>query len=445
MDRLFPNRAFAITRLIACAFLFCAAVAQGASLETIVIDRGGLNQIKIGVVPMKMDPSLATMVDPSEIITNDLRFSGQFAPISRDNMLSMPSTPAEIIARDWRILGAEYVVIGSAMREPTGQVSVSFHLYDVPGQKQVMMQKVTGRADQWRDIAHRVSDLVYEKITGVRGAFSTRIAYVLVQNAGTSRARYAIEISDIDGERPRTIFSSNEPLMSVSWSPDGRRVAYVSFETRRPSIVIQDVRTLARERIASFTGINSAPQFSPDGRQLAMVLSRDGNPEIYLMNLSDRTLRRLTRNPAIDTEPAWAPDGRRLIFTSDRGGKPQIYGLELSTNLEERLTFHGDYNARGRLLDDGNLVFVHRSAGIFHIAWQDMRRDRVVVLTRTNLDESPSVAPNGAMLMYATQARGKGILGVVSIDGSVKYELPSSSGDVREPAWSPFLDPLSGR
>jgi len=357
----------------------------------------------------------------------------------------MPSSPAEIIARDWRILGAEYVVIGSAMREPTGQVSVTFHLYDVPGQKQVMMQKVSGRADQWRDIAHRVSDLVYEKITGVRGAFSTRIAYVLVQNAGTSRARYAIELSDMDGERPRTVYSSTEPLMSVSWSPDGRRLAYVSFETQRPSIVIQDVRTLARERIASFSGINSAPQFSPDGRQLAMVLSRDGNPEIYLMNLADRTLRRLTRNPAIDTEPAWAPDGRRLIFTSDRGGKPQIYGLELATNLEERLTFHGDYNARARMLDDGNLVFVHRSAGIFHIAWQDMRRDRVVVLTRTNLDESPSVAPNGAMLMYATQARGKGVLGVVSIDGSVKYELPSSSGDVREPAWSPFLDPLSGR
>jgi TolB protein len=439
MDRHF------VSKIFACVFMFLAISAHAATLETIVIDKGGLNQIKIGVVPVKMDSSLATMVDPAQIVTNDLTFSGQFAPISRDNMLSMPSTPNEIIARDWRILGAEYVVIGSAAREPTGQVSVTFYLYDVPGQKQVMMQKVSGRADQWRDIAHRVSDLVYEKITGVRGAFSTRIAYVLAQGEGTTRARYSIEVADVDGERPRTIYSSSEPLMSVTWAPDGRRVAYVSFETRRPSIVIQDVRTLARERIASFTGINSAPMFSPDSRQLAMVLSRDGNPEIYLMNLADRTLRRLTRNPAIDTEPAWAPDGRRLIFTSDRGGKPQVYSLELATNFEERITFQGDYNARARMLEDGNLVFVHRNAGIFHIAWQDMRRDRVVVLTRTNLDESPSVAPNGAMLMYATQARGKGILGVVSIDGSVKYELPSSSGDVREPAWSPYMDPLSGR
>ena len=437
-------------KLLSSALLFgwlvlFAGALVARTLDTIVIDQGGRNPIKIGVVPMRMDATLASMVDPSEIVGNDLTFSGQFAPIARDNMLSMPVRPEEVIFRDWRILGAEYVVVGQAAREPTGALSVTFFLFDVPGQRQVMTQKVTGRADQWRDIAHKVSDLVYEKITGVRGAFSTRIAYVLAQNEGTTRARYSIEVSDADGERSRTIYSSSEPLMSVSWSPDARRVAYVSFETRRPSIVIQDDTTLARERIAAFTGINSAPMFSPDGRQLAMVLSRDGNPEIYLMNLSDRTLRRLTRNPAIDTEPSWSPDGQRIIFTSDRGGKPQVYSLELATNFEERVTFQGDYNARARMLDDGNLVFVHRNAGIFHIAWQDMRRDRVVVLTRTNLDESPSVAPNGAMLMYATQARGKGILGVVSIDGSVKYELPSSSGDVREPAWSPFMEPLAGR
>ncbi len=426
-------------------FTLLSCALEARTLDTIVIDQGGRNPIKIGVVPMRMDATLASMVDPAEIVGNDLTFSGQFAPIARDNMLSMPARPEEVIFRDWRILGAEYVVVGQTAREPTGSLAVTFFLFDVPGQRQIMTQKVTGRADQWRDIAHKVSDLVYEKITGVRGAFSTRIAYVLAQNEGTTRARYSIEMSDADGERSRTIYSSSEPLMSVSWSPDARRIAYVSFETRRPSIVIQDVTTLARERIAAFTGINSAPMFSPDGRQLAMVLSRDGNPEIYLMNLSDRTLRRLTRNPAIDTEPSWSPDGKRIIFTSDRGGKPQVYSLELATNFEERVTFQGDYNARARMLDDGNLVFVHRNAGIFHIAWQDMRRDRVVVLTRTNLDESPSVAPNGAMLMYATQARGKGILGVVSIDGSVKYELPSSSGDVREPAWSPFMEPLAGR
>ena len=233
--------------------------------------------------------------------------------------------------------------------------------------------------------------------------------------------------------------------MSVSWAPDGRSVAYVSFETGRPAIVIQNVVTGARKLLPQYPGINSAPAFSPDGRRLAMVLSRDGNPEIYVTNLADNTLRRVTRHHAIDTEPSWTADGRSLIFTSDRGGKPQIYQLRLATNQLERLTWLGDYNARARLLPDGkHLVYVHRrkSGGFFHIAWQDLERDDVRVLTQTSLDESPSLAPNGTMLIYATQDRGRGILAVVSIDGRVKYRLPSSSGDVREPAWSPFIDSL---
>jgi TolB protein len=336
----------------------------------------------------------------------------------------------------------EYLVIGRLATTADGSTQVRYHVFDVVNEREMLSDEVTGTRAQWRDLAHHVADQVYEAVTGIPGAFSTKILYVLAKNAGSPEASYALEIADSDGERSRTLFSSNEPIMSPSWGPDGRQVAYVSFETGRPSIVIQDLATGNREFITQFSGINGSPVFSPDGDRLAMVLSQDGNPEIYLMNLADRRLRRLTRHHAIDTEPSFSPDGRHIVFTSDRGGAPQIYRLELATNLIERLTFEGGYNARARVLPDGkHLVYVHRSErGVFHIAWQDLERDDVRVLTQTSLDESPSLAPNGTMLIYATQDRGRGILAVVSIDGRVKYRLPSSAGDVREPAWSPYLD-----
>ncbi len=412
------------------------------SLDTIIIDAGYDKQTRIAVVPFQGGSDVAGEEDLADIVAFDLSRSGQFAPLERDNMLSFPSQPDQVFFRDWRVLGMEYVVVGSASTMPTGEIRVRYYLFDVVNERQMLSDQVSGSRTQWRDMAHHVSDDVFEAITGIRGAFSTKILYVLAQNAGSPNARYSLEIADSDGRRAETLFASNQPVMSPSWGPEGRRIAYVSFETGRQSIVIQDLITGERELITQFSGINGSPVFSPDGRSLVMVLSRDGNPEIYLMNLADRRLRRLTRHHAIDTEPSFSPDGRHIVFTSDRGGAPQIYRLELATNLVERLTFQGGYNARARALPDGkHLVYVHRSdRGVFHIAWQDLERDDVRVLTQTALDESPSLAPNGTMLIYATQDRGRGILAVVSIDGRVKYRLPSSSGDVREPAWSPFLN-----
>ncbi len=430
---------------LACLVLMLtsAATLAAESLDTIIIDAGYDKQTRIAVVPFRQGPEFSDRQQMGDIIGFDLVRSGQFSPLGMENMLSFPTTREEVFFRDWRVLGIEYLVIGRTGVDAAGNLEVTYELFDVFNERRMTGGTTTALRSQWRDVAHRVADEVFEAITGIPGAFSTRILYVLAQNVGSPDEAFRLEVADSDGERSRTLFSSTQPLLSASWSPDGTRVAYVSFEGGRPSIVLQNVATGARERLTQFSGINGSPVFSPDGKRLALVLSRDGNPEIYIMDLDDRRLRRITTHHAIDTEPSWTPDGKGVIFTSDRGGRPQIYQLDLATNFIERLTFQGDYNARARLLPDGkHLIFVHRRQGVFHIAWQDLERDDVRVLTQTSLDESPSLAPNGTMLIYATQDRGRGILAVVSIDGRVKYRLPSSSGDVREPAWSPYLDVL---
>ena len=412
-----------------------------ATLDTIIIDQGQDDPVKVAVVPFKMSGDLEEAINLSDIIAFDLIRSGQFDPLPSENMLSLPSNAREVFFRDWRILKTDYLVIGGAKEAGDSKISVFFELYDVVNERKMEGRSFLIDPIHWRDVAHKISDLVYEKVTGIRGAFSTQIMYVLAKNSGTSNASYSLQIADSDGERSRTLIESPEPILSASWAPDGNKVAYVTFETGRPSIVVEAIDGSSRKRITNFKGINGSPVFSPDGRSLALVLSRDGDPEIFIMDLETEALRRITRHHAIDTEPSWAPDGKSIIFTSDRGGRPQIYRVELSTNFIERLTFVGDYNARARLLPDGkHLVFVHRKEGVFHIAWQDLERDVIQVLTQTALDESPSLAPNGTMLIYATQNQGRGILAVVSIDGRVKYRLPSSLGDVREPAWSPFND-----
>ena len=414
-----------------------------ANLDTIIIDAGYDKQTTIAVVPFRQGPEFDGQQPLSEIVEFDLARSGQFAPTGRENMLSFPTRREDVFFRDWRVLGVEYLVIGRTGIDASGRLKVDYHLFDVFNEREMLVDALTTTRTKWRDAAHHVADRVFEAITGIRGAFSTRILYVLAQNLSTPSERFSLQIADSDGQRAETLFSSTQPILSASWSPDGQSVAYVSFETGKQTIVLQNLATGNRQLITDFSGINGSPRLSPDGRSLAMVLSKDGNPEIYVMNLADKSLKRITRHHAIDTEPSWTPDGRSLIFTSDRGGRPQIYRVEIATNLVERLTFEGPYNAAGRLLPDGeHLVFVHRRNGVDHIAWQALGREDLRVLTQTSLDESPSVAPNGTMLIYATQVGGRGILAVVSIDGRVKYRLPSSSGDVREPAWSPFIETL---
>ena len=430
-------------------FVSMAFVATAASALEIVIREGWDSPTKVAVAPFGSalegdDPDPTGGVDLAGIIAFDLTRSGQFSLLPSDNMLSYPTAPDQVYFRDWRILDMDYLVIGRAWAEATGAVSVVYHLFDVTSEREVASSRITAAPDKLRDIAHRISDEVYEHITGIRGAFSTKLLYVLVEDAATNTPTYHLKIADADGARGRTVFRSREPLLSPSWAPDAARVAYVSFETGRSTIVVQDLATGERTHVAAFPGINGAPEFSPDGSKLAMSLSRDGNSEIYTLDLTSRELRRITRWPtAIDTEPSWTADGESLVFTSDRGGRPQIYRIDLDRLIEERLTFEGDYNARARLLPNGrHLVYVHRREGVYHIAWQDLERGTVRVLTQTALDESPSLSPNGTMMIYATQELGRGILAVVSIDSGFSYLLPEAAGDVREPAWSPFIDAL---
>lgn len=414
--------------------LLLGASAVKAEL-TIEITQGMDNPTSIAVVPVGWSGG-ALPESISAIVEADLRRSGQFKVIPEQDMLSVPRLGDDIYYRDWRVLGAEYLLVSHLTQNSGGGYSVDFELFDVLSQKKALKRNLSGGATNLRDMAHGISDLVYEEISGIRGAFSTKMIYV--EAFGSERFR--LMLADADGARARLLLESKQPIMSPTWSPDGLSVAYVSFETGRPAIFTQQLATAERQQLTNFRGLNGAPAWSPDGTQLAMVLSKDGNPEIYTLDISSGVFTRRTRHFAIDTEPSWTNDGKGLVFTSDRGGKPQIYQVTLASGRIERLTFEGDYNARARIAPDGStLVMVHRSNGVFHIATQELSSGDIRILTETHLDESPSIAPNGAMLMYATKHGGKGILAAVSLDAGVKFRLPSKEGDVREPSWSPYF------
>lgn len=425
--------------------LYSLALSTSAWAELLIkVTQGNDQPTVVAISPIAMN-GIAGSQDISRIVEADLNRSGLFRAIPREDMLSYPSAIEDVYYRDWRILGAEYLVVGSLKAMTENRYELSFSLINITAQKIEFKHRVRGGAREIRDLAHTVSDKVYQAITGIPGAFSTRIAYIsaqreLVENGKLGKSIFRLHVSDADGAREQLMLKSSEPIMSPAWSPDGKELAYVSFETGRPAIFRQNLITAERQQLTNFSGLNNAPAWSPDGSKLAMVLSKDGNPELYLLELASGKFTRLTRHFAIDTEPTWMPDGKHLLFTSDRGGTPQIYKLSLANGSIERLTFRGNYNARPNLAPDGRtLALVHRESSVFHIASFDLKTRRLIELTETTLDESPSIAPNGAILMYATKQGDRGVLAAVSLDAGVKYILPAREGDVREPAWSPFL------
>ena len=422
-------------------FLFTVALSLMATTVraelTIEITQGSDDPASIAVVPFAWQGSGAPPADVAEIVDGDLARSGQFAPVARVDMLGRPTAEADVFYRDWRAINAEYLLIGRV--SGVNPVRVDYELYDVLRQTRILTGNQSGPASEVRMVAHRVADAVYEKLTGVPGAFATKLLYITVDRqdgGGLSR----LTLSDSDGASPVVLLKSGEPLLTPTWSPDARHIAYVSFESGRPAIYRQELATGKRQQLTNFKGLNSSPAWSPDGRSMAMVLSKGGNPDIYVMDLASGQLKQLTRHYAIDTEPTWMPDGNAILFTSDRGGKPQIYRYDLRSGATDRVTFEGSYNARPRISQDGrSMVMVHRQEGRFHIALQDLVTNRVQILTQTDLDESPSIAPNGSMVLYATKQAGRGILAAVAVDGAAKFSLPARQGDVREPAWSPYL------
>lgn len=431
-------------RMFGLFLLLCASLSAAQQL-TIQITKGVDNPLKIAIVPFEWAGFGTLPENIPAIVSNDLYTSGEFAPIAEKNMLSLPHQEKEVVYRDWRYLGAEYLVVGRINRSAnSNQVQVTYELFNVTQQMRVYGEVISGTDAQLRDIAHQISDVVFEKILNIKGAFSTKILYITSQRKSATLTQYQLNLSDADGARPQVLLESREPIMSPTWSPDGKQIAYVSFESSRSRIYIQNLSTGAREQLTNFPDSNGSPDWSPDGTKMAMVLSKDGSPDIYVMDLKTRALRKITTNSATETEPSWTPDGKSLIYTSDQSGtfRPQIYQVNLETGFSERLTFDGTFNANATMLPDGkSMILIHRGEvrDDFNMAIMNLERGTIRTLTDTSLDESATLAPNAHMVMYASKVGEKGVLNVVSINGRVKYQLPAKDGDVRDPAWSPFM------
>jgi TolB protein len=423
-------------RLFQAAFfllLLLAPLPAARAVLTIEIIGSGGTQYPIAIAPFRAEGGLPQAISP--VVSADLARSGVFKLVDAGGV-NPPHEPQDVNYSTWRARGAEAIVIGTVSPLSNDRYDVRFRLMDVAKQQQLAGFAYTASSAQLRLTAHKIADVIYEKLTGDKGVFSTRIAYIV-----KTGKRYELQVADADGYGAQAVRWSAEPIISPTWSPDGSRLAYVSFENKKPIVYVQSLLTGQNRAVANFWGSNSAPAWSPDGKTLAVVLSKDGGSQIYFMNPEGKgEPRRMTHSSAIDTEPNFSPDGELLIFTSDRGGTPQIYGMPVTGGEPRRLTFDGTYNVSPRFSPDGkSFTFIQRNNGRFNVAIQDFATRQVQVLTDGALDESPSYAPNGRMILYATEVKGRGMLSAVSSDGRVKQRLTANAGDVREPAWGPLL------
>lgn len=413
-------------------FLWLIGTPAHAVLD-IEIFGGGATQIPIAIVPFAAEEKLNQGITP--VVAADLQRSGLFRMVDPAGLA--PHEPVEVVYSEWINRGANALVIGSTTALPGGQVAVRVRLLDVAKQVQLASYTETVPVGQLRAAAHRIADLIYEKLTGDVGVFSTRIAYVVKEGK-----KYSLQVADADGFNAQPVIEYTEPIISPAWSPDGKQLAYVSFENKKPVVYVQTLATRTRKAVANFKGSNSAPAWSPDGKRLAVVLSLVGGSQIFLINADGSGLQRFTQSSGIDTEPSFSPDGQSIIFTSDRGGSPQIYRMQITgrpSGMAERLTFEGSYNVSPDYSRDGkSFTFIHRNGDKFNVATQDLATRQVQLLTDSRFDESPSFAPNGRIILYATEVKGRGILSAVSSDGRTRQQLSTQAGDVREPAWGPL-------
>ncbi len=418
--------------------ILCAMPLLAKAALNIEISGGVEGALPIAVVPFDTSRLSSKLpVDLAEIVASDLNRSGVLNSMNRAELPANPHYSNQVKYSRWRDAGQDYLVVGRVLEKSPGVYNIEFQLLDVLKQKQLLGRTMPAKKRHLRSRAHQISDFIYEQVTGTRGAFNTRIAYVRAQkDAGRE---YVLQVADTDGFNAQNVLESDEPIMSPSWSPDGKSLAYVSFESKRPEIFIQHLATARRSKVAGFRGLNSAPSWSPDGKFLALVLSKDGSPDIYTLNTATKRLKRLTKHRSIDTEPAWTSDGKAIIFTSDRAGSPQLYQINANGGKPKRLTFEGRYNAAATLSPDGKFVaMVHGDRGQYKIAQYERETGNLIVLTDSSLDESPSFSPNGKMLLYASTRGNSGFLYAVSIDGHARHKLSDQAGDVREPVWGPF-------
>ena len=411
-----------------------------ANAELTIDVQGVAKPTPVAIVPFGWEGNApAVPVDVASVIQADLRRSGRFAPTAENDMLQKPTNGADVDFDDWTILGVEAVVVGKIIQSGANAYTLQFQLFDAFSRRQLIGFRMPASRGMMRSAAHRAADMIYEKLTGIKGVFGTKVAYVTAKQQGNGRL-YSLIVSDQDGENDNVIMESKDPIMSPAWSPDSRQLAYVSFEGSKSAIYVQTLRSGNRFEVSNKPGINGAPAFSPDGRKLVVTLGGvNGNPDIYVLDITSRQTKRLTTHRAIDTEGTWSPDGRYIYFTSDRAGGPQIYRISANGGTPERVTFEGSYNARPRLSPDGTrLAMVHNDRGNFRIAVMNIERKDLLVLSTGRQDESPSFAPNSDSLIYATRQRGDGVLETVSADGLIRQKMASGQGDVREPVWSPF-------